>query len=197
MNKCANRIEDIYDFTSKELQAPTIVLYPGDSWEVGTPWDSSHSLRRYQEDLARALSLPPDTSAPVDLPRLKDAATAFIRKSNYKNNTLLLKALPPAVVRLNDLGIDVELSYRDGLRQVTARQADIVTSSDSLNYCLQFDWGGDTLAVNGRYQTLPGGNARAYFRIFRVAAHNSAGNSFDLAFLGHQVVQKVAGAFVS
>ena len=197
MNKGANRIEDIYDFTSKELRAPTIVLYPGDSWEVGTPWDSSHSLRRYQEDLARALSLPPDTSTPVDLPRLKDAATAFIRKSNYKNNTLLLKALPPAVVRLNDLGIDVELSYRDGLRQVTARQPDIVTSSDSLNYCLQFDWGGDTLAVNGRYQTLPGGNARAYFRIFRVAAHNSAGNSFDLAFLGHQVVQKVAGAFVS
>ncbi len=197
MNKCANRIEDIYDFTSKELQVPTAVLYPGDSWEVGTPWDSSYSLRRYQEDLARALSLPPDTSAPVDLSRLKEAATAFIRKSNYKNNTLLLKALPPAVVRLSDLGIDVELSYRDGLKRVTGRQPDIVTSSDSLSYCLQFDWGGDTLAVNGRYQTLRGGNARAYFRIFRVAAHNSAGNSFDLAFLGHQVVQKVAEAFVS
>jgi hypothetical protein len=28
----------------------------------------------------------------------------------------------------------------------------IVTSSDSLHYCLQYDWGGDTLAVNGRYQ---------------------------------------------
>jgi hypothetical protein len=197
MNKCANRIEDVYDLTFNKLHVPTVVLYPGDSWEVATPWDSSYSIRRYQEDLARALSLPPDTSVPVDLPRLKEAAAAFIRKRNCKNNKLLLKALPPTVVRLNDLGIDVELSYRDGLKQVTGRQADIMTSSDSLSYCLQFDWGGDTLAVNGRYQTLPGGNERAYFRIFRVAAHNSAGNSFDLVFLGHQVVQKVAGAFVS
>jgi UDP-MurNAc hydroxylase len=197
MNECANRIDDIYDFTSHELQVPTVVLYPGDSWQVGALWDSSSSLRRYREDLAHALSLSPDTGASVDLPRLKEAAAAFIRKSNCKNNTMLLKALPPAVVRLNDLGIDVELSYRDGLKQVTGRQADIVTSSDSLNYCLQFDWGGDTLAVNGRYQTLRGGNARAFFRIFRVAAHNSAGVSFDLAFLGHQVVHKVAGALIS
>jgi UDP-MurNAc hydroxylase len=197
MNKRANRIEDVYQFASQELKVPTAVLYPGDSWELGTQWDSVNSLCRYRADLTRALSLPPDTSASVELSRLKEAAAAFIRKSNCKNNTLLLKALPPAVVRLNDLDIDVELSYRDGLKQVTGRQADIVTSSDSLNYCLQFDWGGDTLAVNGRYQTLPGGKPRAFFRIFRVAAHNSAGNSFDFVFLGHQVAHKVAHPFVS
>jgi hypothetical protein len=197
MNQCANRIDAVYEFASKDLKVPTVVLYPGDTWEVGDPRDSSTSLHRYQADVERALSCPPDTSLPVEFPRLRESASVFVRKSNHKNNTLLLKALPPAVVRLTDLGIDVELSYREGLKQVKGRQADIVTSSDSLNYCLQFDWGGDTLAVNGRYQTLPGGNARAFFRIFRVAAHNSAGNSFDLTFLGHQVVQRVAGAFVS
>jgi hypothetical protein len=197
MNQCANRIDAVYEFASKDLKVPTVVLYPGDTWEVGDPRDSSTSLHRYQADVERALSCPPDTSPPVEFPRLRESASVFVRKSNHKNNTLLLKALPPAVVRLTDLGIDVELSYREGLKQVKGKQADIVTSSDSLNYCLQFDWGGDTLAVNGRYQTLPGGNARAFFRIFRVAAHNSAGNSFDLTFLGHQVVQRVAGAFVS
>jgi hypothetical protein len=197
MNDCANRIESVYELASNELKTPTVVLYPGDTWEIGDRWDSSGSLHRYRMDVERALSSPPDTSAPVGFGRLVESADAFIRKSNHKNNSLLLKALPPAVIRLNDLGIDVELSYRDGLKRVTTKRPDIVTSSDSLNYCLQFDWGGDTLAVNGRYQTFPGGNARAFFRIFRVAAHNSAGNSFDLVFLGHQVVQKLTGALVS
>jgi UDP-MurNAc hydroxylase len=195
MNECANRIDAIYEYASKDLKVPTVVLYPGDTWDVGNPRDSTGSLRRYQADVERALSCKPDTSPTVDLRRLCEVADAFVRKSNHKNNRLLLKALPPTVVRLSDLSIDVELSYREGLKQVKGKQADIVTSSDSLNYCLQFDWGGDTLAVNGRYQTVPGGNARAFFRIFRVAAHNSAGNSFDLAFIGHQVIQRVTSAF--
>jgi hypothetical protein len=197
MNECVNRIETVYEIASNVFKVPTVVLYPGDTWEVGSAWDSSKSLQRYQADLGRALSSPPDRSAPVEFVRLVESAAAFVRKSNHRNNTLLLKALPPAVIRLNDLGMDVELSYRDGLKKVSGKRPDIITSSDSLNYCLQFDWGGDTLAVNGRYQVPEGGTARAFFRLFRVAAHNSAGNSFDLVFLGHQVIQKVTEAFTS
>lgn len=197
MNECANRIDAVYEIASNLFKVSTIVLYPGDTWELGNKWDSRRSLQRYQVDVERALSTPPDRSAPVEFARLTESATAFVRKSNHKNNTLLLKALPPAVIRLNDLGIDVELSYRDGLKKVTAKSPDIITSSDSLSYCLQFDWGGDTLAVNGRYQIPTGRNARAFFRIFRVAAHNCAGNSFDLLFLGHQVIRKVTEAFAS
>jgi hypothetical protein len=197
MNEHANRVESIYELASKDLGVPTVVLYPGDTWEVGEPRDSSLPLERYQADLEHALADRPDTSGIVGLARLKESAAAFIRKTNHRNNRLLLKAFPPAVIRLSDLGIDVELSYRDGLREVKGKQIDLITSSDSLNYCLQFDWGGDTLAVNGRYQTVPGGNARAFFRILRVAAHNSAGDSFDLVFLGHQLIQRVAGVLDS
>jgi hypothetical protein len=197
MNEHANRIESIYELASKDLGVPTVVLYPGDTWEVGESRDSSLPLQRYQADLEHALADRPDTSGIVGLARLKESAAAFIRKTNHRNNRLLLKAFPPAVIRLSDLGIDVELSYRDGLREVKEKQIDLITSSDSLNYCLQFDWGGDTLAVNGRYQTVPGGNARAFFRILRVAAHNSAGDSFDLVFLGHQLIQRVAGVLDS
>jgi hypothetical protein len=128
------------------------------------------------------------------MPKLQEAANGLIRKCSHKNNRVLLNALQPAVIRLNDLGIDVELSYRGGLREVKGKRPDIVTSSDSLHYCLQYDWGGDTLAVNGRYQVPPDGNARRFFRIFRVPAHNSAGNSFDLTFLGYQVVKKAMDA---
>jgi UDP-MurNAc hydroxylase len=194
MNEDVNRIQNIYDFATRDLGVPTIVLYPGDRWKVGEARDSSVALRRYEADFDRALSEAPDTSEPIQLARLQETANNFIRKSNCKNNKLLLKALQPAVIRLSDLGVDVELSYRGGLREISGKQPDIVTSSDSMNYCLLYDWGGDTLAVNGRYQVPAGGNPMRFFRLFRVAAHNSAGNSFDLFFVGHQVVKKVAGA---
>src|SRR5260370_10711181 len=151
-----------------------------------------NSLRRVALYFDHALSRTPDTNHLKPMTKLREAANNFVHICNHNKHRLLLKALLPAFVRLNDLGIDVELSYRRGVSEVTGKQPDIVTSSNSLYYCLLYEWGGDTLAVNGRYQVPPGGNARRFFRIFRVAAHNSAGNSFDLLFLGRQVVKKTA-----
>lgn len=194
MNRAVNRIGDVYEFTTRRLGVSTVVLYPGDKWELGEPRNSGDSIRRYEMDFERAVSLPSDTSPSIQMTKLQETASGLIRKCSHKNNRVLLNALQPAVIRLNDLGIDVELSYRGGLCEVEGKRPDIVMSSDSLNYCLQYDWGGDTLAVNGRYQVPPDGNAKRFFRIFRVPAHNSAGNSFDLMFLGHQVVKKAIGA---
>jgi UDP-MurNAc hydroxylase len=194
MNTAINRIGDVYEFTTRQLGVSTVILYPGDKWELGEARDSRDSIRRYELDFDRAVSLPPDTSPSIQMTKLQETANGLIRKCGHKNNRVLLNALQPAVIRLNDLGIDVELSYRGGLREVKGKRPDIMTSSESLHYCLQYDWGGDTLAVNGRYQVPPDGNARRFFRIFRVPAHNSAGNSFDLMFLGHQAVKKTMDA---
>jgi len=81
---------------------------------------------------------------------LRDAATAFIRKCKHKNNRMLLKVLQPAVVRLNDLGIDGKFSYREGQREVRGEDPAIVMSSNSLHYRFLYNWGRDTLAINGR-----------------------------------------------
>ena len=62
MNRAVNRIPEVYEFATHELQVPTVVLYPGDHWEVDTPRDSSESIRRYELDLSRALAAPPETS---------------------------------------------------------------------------------------------------------------------------------------
>jgi UDP-MurNAc hydroxylase len=194
MNAASNRIGDVYEFSTHQLGVPTVVLYPGDKWEVYEQRDSGESVRKYESDLQHALSRQPDTSQPVEIKRLQEAANALIRKCSHKNNRVLLNVLQPAVICLSDLGIDVEFSYRRGLQRVTGKCPDIVMSSDSLHYCLLYDWGGDTLAVNGRYQIPPGGNARKFFRIFRVPAHNSAGNSFDFMFLSHQLVKKTFDA---
>lgn len=90
--------------------------------------------------------------------------------------------------------MDVELSYRHGLRQVSGKQPDIVASSDSLMYCLTFDWGGNTLEINGRYEVPAGGKAERFFRIFRVPQYNSAGRALNLRLLGGRLIRNVRKA---
>jgi hypothetical protein len=190
MNRAINRIGEVYEFATRELNVPTVVLYPGDRWQVGTPRDSSGSIASYELDFARAMAGPPETSPPVPLTKLQEAASAFLRKCAHKNKRVLLKALLPAVVHLNDLGINVKLSYRSGLAEVKSLQPDIVTSSDSLLYCLVYDWGGECLAINGRFEVPAGRNQRCFFWLFRVPAHNRLGDSLNFRFLANQVIKK-------
>lgn len=197
MNNGVNTIREVYKFTTNEIQVPTVVLYPGDLWQVGAPRDSGESISSYEADFGRCMTTPPETSPSVSMERLRTAANVFIRKCMHKNNRLLLRAMMRSVVRLRDLGIDVELSYRHGLAEAKGKQPDIVMSSDSLLYCLIKDWGGECLSINGRYEVPAGRNPQWFFWMFRVPAHNRIGGSFDFPFLGHQVVKKTHRALVS
>jgi UDP-MurNAc hydroxylase len=190
MNLSSNRIGDVFHYLTRQLNAPTIVLYPGDHWQVGSPHDSTEAIRRYNADLHRALETEPARAAPISLDHLQEAAHALVLKSSEKNNQLLLNSLPPAVVYLSDLDTHLELSFRTGLKVVEERQPDIILSSDSLLNCLTTDWGGETLVINGRFQVPPGGRPRRFFWIFRVPRHNSIGTHMDLRFLGRQTVEK-------
>jgi hypothetical protein len=135
-------------------------------------------------------------SAKVEFPKLQEAARAFVRAAGMKNNQLLLRAMSPAVIRLLDLGIDAELSFRRGLVQVSGAQVDIMASSDSLLYCFNTGWGGETLAINGRYQVPPGGKPARFFRIFRVPRYNEIGRPLNFAFLGNRAMDKVRTAIL-
>lgn len=189
MNEGANRIADVFEFTSRRLGAATTVLYPGHVWEVGEPHDSGAAIQKYEADVARAALAEPFVSPTASIEKLREAASAFIEKCLKKNNQLLLKLLPPAAIWLQDLNRGVELSFRRGLIETSGRP-DIIISSDSLRYCLTTDWGGETLQINGRLQIPPGGNPRHFHWIFRVPRHNGYGSSLNLRFLGSQMFDK-------
>ncbi len=194
MNASMHRIGAAYEFVAGELKVPTIVLYPKDRWEVGAPHDSTTALQKYELDYQTALASAPATSEPVDIVRLQSAATAMATKCAATNNRAILNALAPAVIRLCDLGIDVELSFGHGLVRVTGKQPDVIVSSGSLLNCLVSDWGGETLSVNGRFQAPVGGKSNRFFRIFKVLRHNSIGNPVNLRFLGSKVIDKAKTA---
>jgi UDP-MurNAc hydroxylase len=190
MNAAINRIADVHDFTTRELRVPTIILYPGDTWEVATPRDSAEAIRRYEADFTRALSRDPFVSPAIEMNTLQNAADNFFRKCATKNNRFILNRLPLTVVHLQDLGVDIELSFRKGMSQVKDRQPDIIISSDSLLNCLTTEWGGETLTINGRFQVPAGGHPRRFFWIFRVSRYNSFGDSLDFGFVCTRLAQR-------
>ena len=197
MNEHVNRIADVYDFVTRDLHVPTNVMYPGDQWDVEVPWDSGRPIAKYKTDLDRVAAGPPQTSPTISLDNLREETSTFIGKCAKKNNRLLLNALPPAQIRISDLGLDVELSFRRGMVETKGKQLDIVLSSNSLSYCFKTDWGGETLQINGRFQVPPGGKPRRFFWIFRVPRHNGYGSSLNFRFLGHQMLQRVRGVVQS
>jgi UDP-MurNAc hydroxylase len=194
MNKDVNRISDIYQFTTTDLQTETVILYPQDRWQVGTAALSSEAIRKYEGDFERALSTRPMTSPEIDFEKLKQTADAMVSKCVKANSPIFLKAMAPAVVHLSDLKKDLELSFRHGLREVQGKQPDIIMSSDSLFYCMKTDWGGETLGINGRYQVPRGGHSRRFFQFFRVPQYNSYGSSVNLKFMSSRIIEKTRNA---
>jgi len=191
MNQSVNRIGDIFRFLTDELGQETVVLYPGDQWEVGLQCDSKEAIEKYEADFQDDLSSPPLKSEPVDLRELQSAMANLIAKTRKKNSSLVLKVMPPSVVRLLDLRQDVEVSYRSGIRPVQGKRPDLVLSSESLLYCIETDWGGETLKINGRFEVPAGGNPARFFRLFRVPQYNSYGSDVNLRFVAGRLLDGV------
>ena len=194
MNRGVNRIADIFEFLTTDLRQNAVVLYPGDRWGVGEPRDSREAIRAYENDFQSALNTAPGTSKAAETGVLQDAMQKLATKCKKENNQWLLAAMPASVVRLSDLGKDVELSFRKGLREVSGRQPDIIVSSNSLLYCLTTDWGGDTLKINGRFEVPAGGSTNRFFQLFRVPQYNSYGNPVDLRFVADRLMARVRRA---
>lgn len=191
MNRSVNRVGGICRFLADELRQDSIVLYPGEEWEVGTPHDSRAAIEQYEADFENAQAVPPLSSKTVPLADLQKAMTNLAGKCRAKNNPFLLRAMAPAVARISDLHHDVDISYRHGIRPVQGRRPDVILSSNSLLYCIETDWGGETLKINGRFEVPRGGNAVRFFRLFRVPQYNSYGSSVNLRFVTGRLIDAV------
>ncbi len=195
-NREANRIWDVYDFITQQLGVKTVVLYPGDQWMVGdVGTDSTQALEKYRLDYTAVENsrVHLTKSPPVTLERLHEAHQSLRRKVIARNKLYLLRMIPSTIVFLTDLNVKFTISLLRGIKVVTddSSIADIALSSEALLYCFSYDWGGDTLAVNGRFIAPEGGNRLRFFRTFRVAAYNAAGFTLDLL-----VLFKIAKRFV-
>ena len=86
---------------------------------------------------------------------------------------------------LKDLNISVSFNLIDGLKKSVSDKLniDIITDSDSLSFVFSWDYGVDTLFVNGRFRTS-GGKIMNFFRLFLIGTLNNNGRTFPLGVLG-------------
>jgi UDP-MurNAc hydroxylase len=180
LNARGNRIADAVRFLSDQPTS-TVVLYPGDVWDVGAAHDNAPGITKYLQDGDRALRNGPRVRAPTvpleDLTRQADAFFTRLRRANGPL-TRLFNAWGrhrPARIHVLDLATSFELDDR-GLRpiDVAPSACDVLLGSSALSYCFRHPWGGETLTINGRYHVGEGDPA-AFFLPFRLATANNHG----------------------
>jgi len=184
MNRHINRVDRAFEVI-RCTGTEALVMYPGDEWSIGEPWNSQPAITRYLADYERAESSPVKVRAEkVDIEKLVQRAAGFLRTLRRHNSRLLLRRMPVVKIYLTDHKRAFAFGLK-GLREIpdcSASAADIALSSSALLYCLRFPWGGETLMVNGRFHSPEGGNRQAFFRWFSIAQANSRCTYYNRAY---------------
>ncbi len=175
LNEGMNTIRGAAEFLNRESDATVVVLYPGDTWEIGAPHDNRKAIESYESDAVAPFT--PLRSDVVPLRELKDLAASYVQQLRDHHSRASLRILRtggllrPAHIYLTDHERAVALTLEGGLRASarTADNCDVALSSSALAYCFRHMWGGNTLLVNGRYTTPPGGNFEHFRRYLLLA----------------------------
>ena len=172
LNDSVNTIAHAHEFVRTETDASPIVLYPGQTWEVNAEPDNAEALAMYARDAARVTE-PRRKSVSVPETELSRLAAGYVQRILSRNSRPLIWLLSlspirffwPLRIRLTDLGSKWTFSFNRGLQPSEDAKFDISMHSDSLAYLFKFDWGMDTLFVNGRFRASPNG-AKSAIRTF-------------------------------
>ena len=166
-----------------------VVLYPSDTWTVGAPHDSATAIKKYEASWDPG-ARQPLTSEVVEWADLEHLARACSKRLTKRNNRMLLRAAArlgigaPLIVRLTDLDRTARFDPLRGLTAVEVADSavDVWLGSQSFAYTLKFDWGADTLSVNGRFQASPAGY-RKMLRTFGPSLLNNNGRALAFRLL--------------
>ena len=190
MNDQMNRIENVEKFIREKTNSIPIILYPGDIWSGKEKIDNSLSINKHTDDLQKNLELYDDPKI-IEFDELQKLASAYIDDIKKRNNLTFVKLLhnlhffKTTNIFLKDLNISVSFNLIDGLKKSVSDKlnVDIITDSDSLSFVFSWDYGVDTLFVNGRFRTS-GGKIMNFFRLFLIGTLNNNGRTFPLGVLG-------------
>src|SRR5262249_46114262 len=170
-----------------------VLLYPGDSWQIGAPHANESACERYRADYAGLPSRPLHRSVSVPFETLAAAAQTYLQRIRGANagwliellrHNPVLPPLRPIDIQLGDMGAHVRFSFERGLEKIERRDPayDLRMGSDSLAFLFRQSWGIDTLTVNGRFHADPEGLKRLVLT-FGIDMLNNTGITLGPAFL--------------
>lgn len=198
-NSDMNRIEEIASLIERDTESQPVILYPGDEWNLDAPWDNGPSVARYSEDVANLA--PCHVAGPsIALEQLTALAEQYCLRLGKQNSRLFiwlasgrLGVLPSVRMYLWDLEQGVVFDWRQGLRSdsFAEPEADVALHSSSLAFVLRFDWGMDTLTVNGRFRAHQAGYRR-FVKAFSLGSLNNVGRKLGPQLLADPAFVKRA-----
>jgi UDP-MurNAc hydroxylase len=175
-------LRDIVSFIDKELHKKSIVLFPGDLWDLDENWDSEIRVKNYESDFEKVKNFNFVKTKQVDLKELKEQSVIYSKRLLSKNPTLksLFKKLHFRFF-ISDLNIACLFDGRKGMIEsdFSKENADIILSSEALSYIFKFEWGAGTCNVNARYQTTEKGDAYRFNLLLKVGNLNNEGKVFE------------------
>lgn len=152
VNAFANRPADVArHFAEQGLELA--VLYPGDVFECGVPYDSRRALHRFDACYERFGELSFVAPPRVELAEIRTAFESLHAHLAERFPPLLLWCLRPVVIEIADLGITVEFHVASGrIREVTDSQpAHLLVNSQPLLFAFKYPYGVQTLGVSARF----------------------------------------------
>ncbi len=158
LNQEQNTVMDCATVIEEESTVP-VVLYPGESYEVGTEPDNRSSLERWRLVYEALPSRTYHRSKPVAVEQLEAEFEAYQSRVKRRNDWSAIEAyqamggLTPSLVYLWDLDQTVSFDLVHGLQVIGDGDltTDIQMGSASLSYLIKHDWGRGTLMVNARF----------------------------------------------
>jgi hypothetical protein len=189
MNEYVNHAGDAARVIEK-LGVKPVVLYPGDIWNIGDTHDASRAIELYERDGADVSRRAFAAAIPTPFPTIQEAAKEFCSRLRRRNMLWTLKPLQwlrllvPIRIYLGDCDRTVSFDMFSGVTDLGqgAHSPDIEMSGESLLFALKFDYGFDTLLINGRFQERVPGAHRMLSRQFGVARYNNNALTFPAMF---------------
>jgi hypothetical protein len=186
-NDLQTDIREVVDVISKTDSLPS-VLYPGDVFSFKQK-NNSIPLKKYVEDWQKIK--PCNSSESIKFEVLKLKANVYLKRmrSFHGNSAIIfLLILSPiykllgknpfneVLIHIIDLSITIVFNIGTGLKiSKNSIEPDIYLGSQSLGYLFDFDWGFDSLWINGRMQVKNEVSKHKVHRVFQMGSLKNSG----------------------
>ncbi len=150
MNRHVNTIDDV---AQRIDPARLVVMYPGDTWDLGGPLPGTQrAMEAYRRDFDLIKELPVRTHEVVAMDKILLTVEKRLQDMRRRYHDILLRWIPPVTFYLDDLGRALEVDVRRGAREISARHSEcmVCLSSQAMWYTFAYRWGLPTLGVSGR-----------------------------------------------
>jgi UDP-MurNAc hydroxylase len=153
MNSVVNSVQDVAKIVSDDT---LLVMYPGDSWTVGTDHrpTTARALERYRGDAEALTEQELMLHDPHSFEQVLEAANERILDFQKSYHRRVLKYVPPVTFYLTDLQRAFKVDLLSGATMLNATETEchVCLSSQAAHYTFKMRFGLPTLGVSGRYR---------------------------------------------